>query len=58
MNSELLTVEDLCNELAIGKNTAYNLLKSKKIKSAKIGHHLIIRRKDLEKYIDKMMDEQ
>ena len=36
MNKDLLTVEDVCKELGIGKNTAYGLIKDKKIKSAKI----------------------
>ena len=34
---EILTVKDLCEILDIGKNTAYNLLKSGEIKSVKIG---------------------
>ena len=34
---EILTVKDLCEILGIGKNTAYNLLKSGEIKSVKIG---------------------
>ena len=34
---EILTVKDLCEILGIGKNTAYNLLKSGEIRSVKIG---------------------
>ncbi len=56
MNSELLTIDDLCQELGIGKNTAYKLIKSHKLKSGKIGHRLLIRRKDLDAYIDHMID--
>jgi excisionase family DNA binding protein len=56
MNTELLTIDDLCHELGIGKNTAYKLIKSKKIKSAKIGRRLLIRRKDFTAYIDQMID--
>ena len=33
MNENLLTIDDICHELGIGKSTAYKLLKSKKIKS-------------------------
>ena len=31
MNENLLTIDDVCHELGIGKSTAYKLLKSKKI---------------------------
>ena len=34
---DILAVKDLCEILDIGKNTAYNLLKSGEIKSVKIG---------------------
>ena len=35
--SDLITVDELCDMLAIGKNTAYNLLITKKIKAFRIG---------------------
>jgi len=35
--SELITVEELCQLLAIGPNTAYSLLNAKKIKAFRIG---------------------
>ena len=55
MNSELLTINDLCKELSIGKNTAYKLIKDKKIKSAKIGNKFLISRKNLNTYIETLM---
>lgn len=34
---ELITIEELCEILAIGKNTAYQLLQNKEIKAFRIG---------------------
>jgi len=36
-STTLITVEELCEELIIGKNTAYKLLTSGKIKGFRIG---------------------
>lgn len=55
MNKDLLTVEDVCQELGIGKNTAYGLIKDKQIKSAKVGKRHLIHRAELQKYIDSTM---
>lgn len=35
---DILTVDELCEVLRIGKNTAYQLLKGGKIKSIKVGN--------------------
>ncbi len=35
--TDLITIEDMCSILLIGRNTAYRLLKSKKIKAFRIG---------------------
>lgn len=51
MNENLLTVNDICYELGIGKTTAYKLIKDKKIKSGRIGQKIVVHRKDLKKYI-------
>lgn len=51
MNKDLLTVEDICHELGIGKNTAYGLIKGKEIKSAKVGKRHLVHRAELQKYI-------
>lgn len=52
MNPNLLTVEELCAELGIGKNKAYELVKSKQIPSGKIGSRIMIHRTELDKYIE------
>ena len=35
MNKDLLTIEDVCQELGIGRSTAYKLLKKKKSRAVK-----------------------
>lgn len=52
MNKNLLTIDDICHELGIGRTTAYKLLKKKKIKSSKIGSRLIVKKEALERYIE------
>lgn len=56
MNEKLLTIEELCKELGIGRSKAYQLLKDKKIPSGKIGRRILIRRSDMEQYIDRIMN--
>ncbi len=51
--SDVLTVKELMDYLAIGKNTAYDLLKSKKIKSIKIGRVYKIPKTEVHEYIRK-----
>ena len=48
---DILTVEELCEALKIGKNTAYTLLKSGEIKSVKIGRVYKIPKKNIIKYL-------
>ena len=52
----LLTVEDLCEALLIGKNAAYRLLAEGKIKSFRIGHIWKIPRESLYAYIREQSD--
>ena len=40
--SDVVTVKELCRMLKIGKNTAYDLLKSGKLSSVKIGAKYLI----------------
>ena len=56
MNESLLTVEDMCNELGIGRSKAYQILKNKEIPSGKIGRWILIRRADLDRYIERILD--
>ena len=51
--SDVLTVEELCEVLRIGKNTAYKLLKNNEIKSVKIGKIYKIPKKSVIKYLEK-----
>ncbi|MBE7015809.1 MAG: helix-turn-helix domain-containing protein [Ruminococcaceae bacterium] len=51
--NDVLTVEELCEVLRIGKNTAYRLLKSNEIKSVKIGKIYKIPKKSVRKYLEK-----
>ena len=54
--SDILTVEELCKVLRIGKNTAYKLLKSGEIKSVKIGNVYKIPKRYLKEYIFKTIN--
>ena len=47
----LITVEELCEVLMIGKNAAYRLLRSGKIKCFRIGRIWKIPKESLNKYI-------
>ncbi len=49
MNLKLLTIEDLCKQLGIGKTTAYKIAKS--VKHTKIGRRILIPEEVVEKYI-------
>jgi len=48
---DLLTIEELCDILSVGKNTAYELLRTRKIKSLKIGRSWKTPKKSVEEYI-------
>ena len=48
---DLLTLDDLCEILLIGRNTAYTLLNTNKIKAFKIGRSWRIPRSSIEEYI-------
>ena len=51
--NDILTVEELCEVLRIGKNTAYKLLKSGEIKSIKIGSTYKIPKRAVIHYLTK-----
>ena len=50
-NSPLITIDELCELLMIGRNAAYKLLISGKIKSFKIGRVWKIPRDSVQSYI-------
>lgn len=56
MTREYLSVDDICKELNIGKTKAYQLIKDKKIKSGKVGKKIVIRKQDLDSYINKLVE--
>jgi excisionase family DNA binding protein len=58
MNESLLTIDDVCSELGIGRNTAYKLTRNHEIKSAKIGHRTLVTRNSLNEYIAQKIDNQ
>lgn len=51
-NPEVLTLEQFMEYLAVGKTTAYKLLKDGEIKAFKIGRVYKIPRKSVEEYIE------
>jgi len=48
---ELISLEEMCEILSIGKNRAYELLNNKEIKSFRIGKVWKIPRKSIDRYI-------
>ncbi len=54
--NDILSVKDLCEALHIGKNTAYRLLRSKEIKSIKIGKVYKIPKEYVSNYIKQKID--
>ena len=57
-NPVLITIDELCEVLMIGKNTAYQLLTSGKIKSFRIGRAWKIPRESLDDFIKKQTTRQ
>lgn len=53
LNSELITIDELCEALMIGKNAAYKLLSSGQIKSFRLGRKWKIPRDSILDYIHK-----
>lgn len=48
---ELITIEDLCSMLSIGKNAAYTLLNNNEIRAFRIGRNWKIPRQSVESYV-------
>lgn len=51
MNTNLVTIPILCQELGIGKTTAYKLIKNGIIPCGRLGRKIVVHRSELEKYI-------
>ena len=50
-SSELITFDELCETLMIGRNTAYNLLRDGRLKAFKIGRVWKIPKKAVSEFI-------
>jgi len=50
-SESLITIEELCDELMIGRNAAYKLLEERKIKGFRIGRIWKIPRESIKAYI-------
>lgn len=57
-NEKLLTVEELCQTLHIGKSTAMKLIKEKKVKAIKPGRRWMIPNEAVDLFIKKEMDKE
>ncbi len=53
---DILTPEDVTEELMIGKNAIYNLLNSGELKGFRVGRNWKIPRKALDEYIDRKIE--
>ena len=49
--NEIITVDDLCEALSIGKNAAYKLLNSGKLKCFRLGRNWKIPCESVQRYI-------
>ena len=49
--NDMISIDDLCEMLTIGKNTAYHLLKTKQIHAFKIGRIWKIPREAVSEYV-------
>jgi excisionase family DNA binding protein len=49
----LLSIEELCQELGMGKSWVYRRLRSGEIPSVKLGRSIKVKRADLEEYLEK-----
>ena len=51
MNENLITIQDLCNELDISKSTAYRIIKSGALPHGRIGQKILIHKSELDQFI-------
>ena len=55
MSQKLLTIEEICAELGVGKNTAYKIAKS--VRHVKIGRRILVPGQELYAYIEKHLQD-
>ena len=53
MDKEFLNIEDIMGILGISKSSAYRLLYKHGLKHVKVGQLVLVRRSDLEEYLEK-----
>ena len=51
-SSELLSVTQVCQQLAMGKSWVHQRIKSGEIPSVRLGRNIKVKRQDLEKYLE------
>lgn len=56
MTNSFMTIDEICNYLNIGKNSAYRLTKN--LRHIKIGKKLMVLREDVDKYITDLLNEE
>jgi excisionase family DNA binding protein len=49
---DLLSINDVCQELGMGKSWVYKRIQTGEIPSVKLGHNIKVRREDLEGYLE------
>jgi excisionase family DNA binding protein len=54
MKTKLLTIEEICAELGVGKNTAYKLVRN--MKYVKIGRRILVPDNELEAYVEQKIE--
>lgn len=54
-SNKLLTIDEVCKKLLIGKTTGYKLLKGHVIPSCRIGKRILVREEDVNNYIEKII---
>ncbi len=58
MNKENLTVKDVAEYLNRSETTIYNMLNNGELPGIKLGGKWIVRKKDLDEFLDKKMQQQ
>lgn len=54
---DIIDINDICNVLGVGRNTAYSLLQNNDIASIRLKRKYIIPKKSLIRYINNISDE-
>ena len=52
-STDLLSIEQVCQELGMGKSWVYHRIKSGEIPSVKLGNNYKVKREDLAQYLEK-----